>query len=261
MDQRHSSPYIPSLDDAAAEAASAWQRENAKNRKPDSSDPVIVDAAAAESRRRRDRKPPADPVVPPDDDPLAHIPDINVLVDDDGNPLDDDEIEPKPQSGNGRARPGALVLSPNAPLVSARRFIQQHHIKAGQRALHHQQDAFYAWRGTHYAEVAEEVMRGRLYAFLDKAVYRPRPGRWSPSIPTSQRSRTCWTLRRRRRSSLRCPTAGMARHPVPSARGRADRLHQWPAASADAQIARSTHQHSCARRCGRNRGNSRERGL
>ena len=102
------------------------------------------------------------------DDPLADLPDINITDDPKpGNgkaaeiPFDDPSwIDPK-------AKP--LVLSPNAPLVSARRFIQQHHIKAGQRALHHQQDAFYAWQRTHYAEVAEEVMRGA-------AVRLPRQG-------------------------------------------------------------------------------------
>jgi putative DNA primase/helicase len=37
------------------------------------------------------------------------------------------------------------------------------------RTLHHQQDGFYRWRGTHYAETAREVIRAGIYDFLDGA--------------------------------------------------------------------------------------------
>ena len=43
-----------------------------------------------------------------------------------------------------------------------RMFMQQQY-----RTLHHQQDTFYRWRGTHYAEAAREEVRATVYDFLD----------------------------------------------------------------------------------------------
>ncbi len=77
-----------------------------------------------------------------------------------------------------------LILSPGAPLVSARRFLELRHTAAGLRTLHHQQAAFYAWDGTCYVETPVEEMRARLYAFLDGAKRKTDEGETVPFDPT-----------------------------------------------------------------------------
>jgi putative DNA primase/helicase len=76
------------------------------------------------------------------------------------------------------------ILPPGAPLISAREFIRRHHIEAGLRTLQHQNDSFFAWAGTHYAEIAKEDMRGRLYCFLDTALQPLEKGQTGPFNPT-----------------------------------------------------------------------------
>jgi putative DNA primase/helicase len=62
-----------------------------------------------------------------------------------------------------------LILSPGSPLDSAREMVRRAYLHPEGRTLHHQQDAFYSWRGTHYAEVPREVIRAAVYDFLDGA--------------------------------------------------------------------------------------------
>jgi putative DNA primase/helicase len=59
------------------------------------------------------------------------------------------------------------VLSPAAPLDSAREMVRRMFMQQQYRTLHHQQDTFYRWRGTHYAEAAREEVRATVYDFLD----------------------------------------------------------------------------------------------
>jgi putative DNA primase/helicase len=61
-------------------------------------------------------------------------------------------------------------LSSATPLNSAREMVRRLHTHQEGRTLHHQQDAFYCWRGTHYAEAAHEEIRAKIYDFLDGAV-------------------------------------------------------------------------------------------
>jgi putative DNA primase/helicase len=63
----------------------------------------------------------------------------------------------------------APVLSPVSPLNSARELVRRSYMHEAHRTLHHQQDGFYRWRGTHYAETAREVIRAGIYVFLDGA--------------------------------------------------------------------------------------------
>jgi putative DNA primase/helicase len=67
----------------------------------------------------------------------------------------------------GQAPP---VLSPAAPLDSAREMVRRVYLHPEYRILHHQQDAFYCWRDTHYAEAAREEIRASVYDFLDGAI-------------------------------------------------------------------------------------------
>src|ERR1700688_4568653 len=62
-------------------------------------------------------------------------------------------------------------LSPAAPLNSAREMVRRCYLNLGYRTLHHQQDTFYCWRGTHYAEAAREEIRAAVYDFLDSAIH------------------------------------------------------------------------------------------
>ena len=65
---------------------------------------------------------------------------------------------------------GDLILSPSAPLVSARQFIGRLHTAEGVRTLHHQNASFYTWERSHYIEHAPEETRATLYRFLDTAM-------------------------------------------------------------------------------------------
>ncbi len=62
-----------------------------------------------------------------------------------------------------------LILYSGAPLVSAREYVQAHHLRGASRTLHHQSGTFFSWAGTHYLETSNEEMRSKLYEFLDKA--------------------------------------------------------------------------------------------
>jgi putative DNA primase/helicase len=61
------------------------------------------------------------------------------------------------------------VLSPSAPLDSAREMMRRRYTAEVGRTLHHQQGTFYMWTGTHYRETHREEVRSAIYDFLDGA--------------------------------------------------------------------------------------------
>ena len=69
-----------------------------------------------------------------------------------------------------RADPAPLVLSPAAPLDSARELMRRQYTQAAARTLHHQQGTFYGWTGTHYREKEHEEIKATVYGFLDGAL-------------------------------------------------------------------------------------------
>jgi putative DNA primase/helicase len=75
-----------------------------------------------------------------------------------------------------------LVLSPQAPLNSAREMVRRAYMHPECRILHHQQDTFYGWRGTHYTEDVREIIRAKVYDFLDGAL-RQAPAGFVPFNP------------------------------------------------------------------------------
>ncbi len=77
-----------------------------------------------------------------------------------------------------------LILSPGAPLISAREMVRLQHTKGGIRTLHHQNSTFYRWAGTHYAEQTTDEMRAGIYAFLDRAQRPTDKGGLVPFDPT-----------------------------------------------------------------------------
>ena len=64
---------------------------------------------------------------------------------------------------------GPLILSPGAPLDSARQLIRRRYTQPAGRTIHHQQGTFYVWCGTHYRETSREEIRSGIYKFLDSA--------------------------------------------------------------------------------------------
>ena len=67
----------------------------------------------------------------------------------------------------------AVIVPRNAPLVTAKEFVgrsQTLHLPgSSHRTIHHQNGAFYVWRGSHYRELIPEESRAVLYRFLDGA--------------------------------------------------------------------------------------------
>ena len=64
---------------------------------------------------------------------------------------------------------GSLILSPSAPLLSARELIRRRYMVPGLRTLHHLQGTFLLWTGTHYREIEREEIKAVIYEFLDAA--------------------------------------------------------------------------------------------
>src|SRR5579859_6290703 len=62
-----------------------------------------------------------------------------------------------------------LILNPDAPLEGARELLRRNYLHELVRTLHHESGAFLEWRGTHYAEIAEEHIRAAICRFFDGA--------------------------------------------------------------------------------------------
>src|SRR6516164_9459427 len=62
-----------------------------------------------------------------------------------------------------------LMLSPDAPLDSARELIRQSFTSGPYRTLHHQQATFYRWNRVYYVALPQENIRSSIYDFLDAA--------------------------------------------------------------------------------------------
>lgn len=76
-----------------------------------------------------------------------------------------------------------LMLNPKAPMESARLFLTAHFTKDGERTLHHQNDTFYGYNGTHYPELDSADVRSRTYAFFDSAFRATGKGKRAPFNP------------------------------------------------------------------------------
>lgn len=83
-------------------------------------------------------------------------------------PLDKPHVPPK-------SRDGKLVLSPSAPLDSAKAFIDKICAQDGASAFHYYRGSFYAWDETHYRAADADHVRHQLYLFLDEAITENGP--------------------------------------------------------------------------------------
>lgn len=75
------------------------------------------------------------------------------------------------------------VLSPTAPLMSARELIARQFQEGASRTLHHHQGTFYRWARSHYVEEAYEAIRATVYKFLDGSLVQKndKPAPFNPN--------------------------------------------------------------------------------
>ena len=93
-------------------------------------------------------------------------------------------VDPTKPASEQAEKPAELILSPGAPLISARRFVFDHHTLDGTRTLLHQNSTFFSWKRSHYVEMTWEEMRAGLYRFLDRAKRVTEDGEIVPFDPT-----------------------------------------------------------------------------
>lgn len=62
-----------------------------------------------------------------------------------------------------------LVLSPKAPMTSARRLLNDRFVVSAGQVLHRHAGVFYGWTGTHYVEIPDRFINADIYHFLDCA--------------------------------------------------------------------------------------------
>ena len=76
----------------------------------------------------------------------------------------------KAKTESSGSEPGTdLVLNPQDPLPSARKFVETRYTVSDDRTLHHHLGVFYAWDGTCYQPLDEQTARAEMYAFLELA--------------------------------------------------------------------------------------------
>lgn len=80
--------------------------------------------------------------------------------------------------------PDDLILPNGAPLVAAEQYVLRHYTLGDVRLLLHYRGSFYRWTGSHYAELADEVLEAALYGFLSKAFVETKNGDVSDFKPT-----------------------------------------------------------------------------
>jgi putative DNA primase/helicase len=82
-----------------------------------------------------------------------------------------------------RAWDRARMLDPAAPLECAREFVQS----CGEVALVYYRGSFYHWLGIHYEEIDDDLLRSKLYEFLDHCFTLNAKGQIAPFNPTAHR--------------------------------------------------------------------------
>jgi putative DNA primase/helicase len=79
------------------------------------------------------------------------------------------------------------VLSPAAPLVSARQFIAKRYRQDEHQILFCYNDDFYGYGGSQYTQLPDDTLRSEVYAFLDKAKTPGPKGAMLPFNPTTKK--------------------------------------------------------------------------
>jgi putative DNA primase/helicase len=89
--------------------------------------------------------------------------------------------------GEADVREPVIVLSPDDPVASARKFIETSYTNGVDRTLHHHAGEFYTWDGARYPVADVAAIRAQLYAFLDAAVRSTKDGKTSPFQPNTNK--------------------------------------------------------------------------
>jgi putative DNA primase/helicase len=76
-------------------------------------------------------------------------------------------------------------LDPHDPMTTAEQLLHEQWQHAGQRTLHRFQDGWWAWTGTHYAELTQAHMRAVVYAFCKTAWTENQQGGIEPFKPNA----------------------------------------------------------------------------
>ena len=66
--------------------------------------------------------------------------------------------------------PEHVVLDPNDPMRSARKYVADNFIKDGIRTLHRHRGAFWRWTGSYFQLAEDEDVRAGIWAFLETAM-------------------------------------------------------------------------------------------
>ena len=80
-----------------------------------------------------------------------------------------------------------LELDPAAPLTTAKLFIERHYTTDRLRTLQHHAGVFYTWNGRCYEPADPQLIRSKLYSFLDAAKRRDSNGNLVPFKPNMAR--------------------------------------------------------------------------
>lgn len=75
-----------------------------------------------------------------------------------------------PDDGSGGDPPDTLILDPQAPVRSARRFLAWRFMQNGLRTITHHIRSWWRWTGAAYTEVSREDIVHRVYVFTDPAM-------------------------------------------------------------------------------------------
>jgi len=71
---------------------------------------------------------------------------------------------------NGFAyKPGELLLSPNSPMISAKRLLADRYTTDEIQLLYRHRGAFYCWQSSHYHEITDQYLKADINLFLDCA--------------------------------------------------------------------------------------------
>jgi putative DNA primase/helicase len=94
--------------------------------------------------------------------------------------------DPYPDPGSDpeqRPPPPERLPSPARPLVVAGIFLKMWFTRGATRTLHYWRGSWWHWRGAHWIEIEERVVRALLYAFTSRAIYvdaKDEVKPWSP---------------------------------------------------------------------------------
>ena len=93
----------------------------------------------------------------------------------------------KPDDGEAGKDDAEILASPSAPMAVARQFVECRCLYNGALTLRYWHGCWWIWRTTHWVEVAERVIRARLYTFTEYAFYPDDGAEAKPWLPNRKK--------------------------------------------------------------------------